>query len=183
MDNRNALTLAAYYHLVALAASLLGLAIAVGGLAVGLDGATANIELLDPSTYFSGLSPEGVGIASAAVVTGLFVRRVGMTAAQLKVQTEAVERNVDIPSSTVIGAEVRDGVSSDLVEAVETVIDVDDIEAADSTETASRSAFVTPEPESISDAEETADDAELTFEGAEEEAMEDATAPSGTTDR
>lgn len=131
MDTRSALAFAAYYHVVALVASLLGIAIAVVGLAYGLDGALGAISPLDPTTYLSGVSPSGAGIAAAAVVAGLLVRRIGRTAVHLKVQTEAVENNLEVPSSAAIGRRVGDDVSAEVLEAVETVVDVDEIRPAD----------------------------------------------------
>lgn len=131
MDTRSALAFAAYYHVVALVASLLGIAIAVVGLAYGLDGALGAISPLDPTTYLSGVSPAGAGIATAAVVAGLLVRRIGRTAVRLKVQTEAVENNLEIPSSGAIGRRVGDDVAAEVLEVVETVVDVDEIRPAD----------------------------------------------------
>lgn len=128
MDTKTALTFAAYYHVVALCSSALGLAIALAALAYGIGGAFTGVSLMDPTTYFSGMSPAGAGVATAGVAVGLLVRRIGKTAARLKVQTEAVERDVTVPSTSDISQQVGDDVSADVLEVVETVVDVDDIE-------------------------------------------------------
>lgn len=122
MDARDALRFSAYYHALALVASLLGAAVAAVGLYLGLRGALGAATLTNPTSLLGAVAPSGLAIAGAGIVAGLYVRRVGRTAARIKVETTAVEQGVDTPSTSVIsrkvGREVGNQVSQTVSEAV-----------------------------------------------------------------
>lgn len=118
METRTALTLSAYYHVLALLSNAIGLVIAGVALFVGLGSALSAGVLTDPTSLISQLSLSGVAIAAGGLFVGLYIRRVGKTAAHLKVQTEAVERNVDVPSTSVISRKVGREVSTEVAETI-----------------------------------------------------------------
>lgn len=131
METRDALKYATYYHTLALLAAAVGYAIVAAGLWYGLRGATGALSLTEPLAVLAAVDPLP---AVAGLFVGLLVKRVGATAAYLKIQTGAVEENVDVPSTSVIsrkvGREVSGAVSSAVAEG-EAEFEFEDDEGGD----------------------------------------------------
>lgn len=114
MRATEALKLSAYYHALALGATLLGGVFVAAGVVLGLGDA---IGVLTSGSLGLGTIGEAVGALSpipflVLTVIGVFVWRVGRTAASLHVQAKAVDEEVDVPSTSVISRKVGREVST-----------------------------------------------------------------------
>jgi len=109
MDYREALKWAAYYHTIALTASLVGLAIAGAGVYYGLVGTLAVLAgaggagLLDGGTWARALGAMNPLPALVAIPLGLLIRRIGRTTAELRAHSAAAAEGVDPEGATAIG--------------------------------------------------------------------------------
>ncbi|MXR42082.1 hypothetical protein GRX01_12125 [Halobaculum sp. WSA2] len=125
MNVSTALKWSAYYHVLAFGASLVGLAVVAAGLFLGLGDAVAalsGVSLSRPSSLTGVLSAVSPVPLVAGVAVGLLLRRVGRTAAFLRVQSRAVEEGVDLPVEA-LSSRVSDRVSDDVEAVVEGVAD------------------------------------------------------------
>lgn len=109
MEGRDAVKYAAYYHVLALFSAVVGYAIILVGFWVGLGGALAQVSLTEPLAALGAAKPLPL---FAGLIVGLLVKRIGQTAAYLKIQTGAIEENVDVPSTSVISRKVGTEVSN-----------------------------------------------------------------------
>lgn len=130
MNTRTALKWSVIYHVVALGAALLGLAIAGAGLYVGLSGSFASVNPLQPGTFVEAFASARLLPAAGGIVLGAFVWRVGRTTARLKANAETVDSAVDVPSTSVLSRKVGREVSESAVEAIRDA-DADTSGAAD----------------------------------------------------
>ncbi len=114
MEFKNALRLSAYYHGLGLAATVLGAGIALAGVALALGpGALEGVSLADPGTVMTVIAGMNVLPLVLGLLLGVFVHRVGRSAAFLHVQARAVEEGVDIPVEMLashLNDRLRDGV-------------------------------------------------------------------------
>lgn len=114
MRATEALKLSAYYHALALGATLVGGVFVAAGVVLGLGDA---VGILTSGPFGLGTIAEAIGALSVIpflvlTVVGVFVWRVGRTAAGLHVRARALDEEVDVPSTSVISRKVGREVST-----------------------------------------------------------------------